>query len=82
MSNKLQYDLLLNNISCLCCFSYKESEDKVCSHCLKEINIRFYKFKSEIKLGILQEDPDLPYTKVTFTANNTVKTGYIYMSLH
>jgi hypothetical protein len=37
-----------------------------------------YTFRSEIKLGILQEDPDLPYTKVTFTANNTVKTGYIY----
>jgi len=37
-----------------------------------------YTFRTEIKLGILQEDPDLPYTKVTFTANNTVKTGYIY----
>jgi hypothetical protein len=37
-----------------------------------------YTFRNEIKLGILQEDPDLPYTKVTFTANNTVKTGYIY----
>lgn len=37
-----------------------------------------FTFRTEIKLGILQEDPDLPYTKVTFTANNTVKTGYIY----
>jgi len=47
--NKLQYDLLLNNINCLCCFSYKESEDKVCSHCLKDINIRFYKFKKRCR---------------------------------
>ena len=37
-----------------------------------------FTFRNEIKLSILQEDPDLPYTKVTFTANNTVKTGYIY----
>ena len=37
-----------------------------------------YTFRNEIKLGILQEDPDLPYTKVTFTANNTIKTGYLY----
>jgi len=37
-----------------------------------------YTFRTEIKLGILEEDPDLPYTKVTFTTNNTVKTGYIY----
>lgn len=37
-----------------------------------------YTFRNEIKLGILEEDQDLPYTKVTFTANNTVKTGYLY----
>jgi hypothetical protein len=37
-----------------------------------------FTFRSEMKLSILEEDPDLPYTKVTFTANNTVKTGYIY----
>jgi hypothetical protein len=28
-------------------------------------------------LGVLEQDPDLPFTKVTFTANNTVKTGWI-----
>jgi len=37
-----------------------------------------YTFKNQIKLGVLEYDQDLPYTKVTFTANNTVKTGYIY----
>jgi hypothetical protein len=37
-----------------------------------------YTFRNEIKLGILEEDKDLPYTKVTFTANNTIKTGYLY----
>ena len=36
-----------------------------------------FTFKNEIKLGVLEQDPDLPFTKVTFTANNTVKTGWI-----
>ena len=35
-------------------------------------------FINEIKLGVIEYDQDLPYTKVTFTANSTVKTGYIY----
>jgi hypothetical protein len=37
-----------------------------------------YTFRNEIKLGVLEYDQDLPYTKVTFTANNQVKEGYIY----
>jgi hypothetical protein len=37
-----------------------------------------YTFKNQIKLGVIEYDQNLPYTKVTFTANNTVKTGYIY----
>lgn len=43
-----------------------------------DLKTPIYTFRNEIKLGILGEDQDLPYTKVTFTANNTVKTGYIY----
>lgn len=37
-----------------------------------------YTFRNEIKLGVLEYDQDLPYTKVTFTVNNQVKEGYIY----
>ena len=37
-----------------------------------------YTFNKEIKLGVMEYDQDLPYTKVTFTANNQVKEGYIY----
>ncbi len=37
-----------------------------------------YTFRNKIKLGVLEYDQDLPYTKVTFTANNEVKEGYIY----
>jgi hypothetical protein len=36
-----------------------------------------FTFKKSIELKILQQDPDLPYTKVSFTANNMVKTGWI-----
>ncbi len=43
-----------------------------------DLSTPIYTFNKEIKLGILENDPDLPYTKVTFTANNTVKTGWIY----
>lgn len=37
-----------------------------------------YTFRKEIELGILEYDENLPYAKVQFTANNIVKTGYIY----
>jgi hypothetical protein len=37
-----------------------------------------YTFRKQIELGILEYDENLPYAKVQFTANNTVKTGYIY----
>jgi hypothetical protein len=43
-----------------------------------DLKTPIYTFKNEIKLGVIEYDQDLPYTKVTFTANNTVKTGYIY----
>ena len=43
-----------------------------------DLSTPIYTFKNEIKLGVIEYDQDLPYTKVTFTANNTVKTGYIY----
>jgi len=37
-----------------------------------------YTFRKEIELGVLEYDENLPYAKVQFTANNNVKTGYIY----
>jgi hypothetical protein len=37
-----------------------------------------YTFKKQIELGVLEYDENLPYAKVQFTANNIVKTGYIY----
>ena len=43
-----------------------------------DLSTPVYTFKNQIKLGVIEYDQDLPYTKVTFTANNTVKTGYIY----
>ena len=36
-----------------------------------------YTFKKELVLKILGQDPDLPYTKVQFMANNILKTGWI-----
>ena len=36
-----------------------------------------YTFRNEIVLTILEQDPNLPYTKVSFMANNVLKTGYI-----
>jgi hypothetical protein len=36
-----------------------------------------YTFNKEIVLTILEQDPNLPYTKVSFMANNVLKTGYI-----
>jgi hypothetical protein len=43
-----------------------------------DLSTPIYTFKNQIKLGVIEYDQNLPYTKVTFTANNTVKTGYIY----
>lgn len=43
-----------------------------------DLKTPIYTFKNEIKLGIIEQDPDLPYTKVTFTTNNMVKNGWIY----
>jgi hypothetical protein len=43
-----------------------------------DLSTPIYTFKNQIKLGVIEYDQDLPYTKVTFTANNSVKTGYIY----
>jgi hypothetical protein len=43
-----------------------------------DLKTPIYTFRKQIVLGVLEYDQDLPYTKVTFTANNTVKTGYIY----
>jgi hypothetical protein len=42
-----------------------------------DLTTPIFTFKKEIVLTILQQDPDLPYTKVSFTANNMVKTGWI-----
>ena len=36
-----------------------------------------YTFNKEIVLTILEQDPNLPYTKVSFMANNVLKTGWI-----
>jgi hypothetical protein len=47
--NKLQYDLLLNNIGCLCCFSSKDSDNKNCSHCLKKIDNNFFSIKKRCR---------------------------------
>jgi hypothetical protein len=47
--NKLQYDLLLHNIECLCCFSSTESRNDICSHCLKEIDVGFFKIKKRCR---------------------------------
>jgi len=47
--NKLQYDLLLNNITCLCCFSSKDSDDNVCCHCLKKIDNYFFSIKKRCR---------------------------------
>jgi len=43
-----------------------------------DLSTPIYTFINQIKLGVIEYDQDLPYTKVTFTANNIVKTGYIY----
>jgi len=36
-----------------------------------------YTFRKQIELKILGQDPNLPYTKVSFMANNVLKTGWI-----
>ena len=36
-----------------------------------------YTFRKQIELKILEQDPNLPYTKVSFMANNVLKTGWI-----
>ena len=36
-----------------------------------------YTFRKPIELKILEQDPNLPYTKVSFMANNVLKTGWI-----
>jgi len=36
-----------------------------------------YTFRKQTELKILEQDPNLPYTKVSFMANNVLKTGWI-----
>ena len=36
-----------------------------------------YTFNKEIELTILEQDENLPFTKVSFLANNVLKTGWI-----
>ena len=36
-----------------------------------------YTFKKEIELTVLEQDENLPFTKVSFMANNVLKTGWI-----
>ncbi len=36
-----------------------------------------YTFKKEIELTVLEQDENLPFTKVSFIANNVLKTGWI-----
>jgi len=36
-----------------------------------------YTFRKEIELNILGQDENLPFTKVSFMANNVLKTGWI-----
>jgi hypothetical protein len=43
-----------------------------------DLKTPIYTFRKQIELGVLEYDENLPYAKVQFTANNTVKTGYIY----
>lgn len=36
-----------------------------------------FTFKKSIPIKILEQDPDLPFTKISFMANNVLKIGYI-----
>jgi len=36
-----------------------------------------FTFRKQTELKILEQDPNLPFTKVSFMANNVLKTGYI-----
>jgi hypothetical protein len=36
-----------------------------------------YTFNKEIELTILEQDENLPFTKISFLANNVLKTGWI-----
>jgi len=42
-----------------------------------DLKTPIYTFKKQIELKILEQDPNLPYTKVSFMANNVLKTGWI-----
>jgi hypothetical protein len=47
--NKLQYDLLLHNLGCLCCFSSIESSDTNCSRCSNKIDVGFFSIKKRCR---------------------------------
>jgi len=42
-----------------------------------DLKTPIYTFRKQIELKILEQDPNLPYTKVSFMANNVLKTGWI-----
>lgn len=42
-----------------------------------DLSTPIYTFKNSIQVFIIQEDKVLENTKITFTANNEVKTGWI-----
>ena len=42
-----------------------------------DLSTPIYTFRTSIQVFILQEDKVLENTKITFTANNEVKTGWI-----
>jgi hypothetical protein len=42
-----------------------------------DLSTPIYTFKKRMELKILEQDQNLPYTKVSFMANNVLKTGWI-----